>query len=97
MSENPTLANPAITPLLNLIQDRVAQQYPTATGPELKAYSEKYLTGIFATMFPDAVSSYQKSSTAAGEDKTPNPFARDPDFDFGNWLEGRQPAASKQT
>ncbi len=52
MTENPAFSHPAAQPLLAVIQDRLATQFPTATSAELTQYAKKYFQGVLEVFNP---------------------------------------------
>lgn len=58
-SENPIFSNPAVTPMLEMIQGQMAMKFPNATAAEITQKSKEYLKD-FATVF----SPQQKTTSA---------------------------------
>lgn len=46
--DNPLFQNPAVTPLLDAVQEQMQRKFPNATAAEIKAHAQKYLVGFAA-------------------------------------------------
>lgn len=91
-AENPAFSNPAIQPLVDVVQAQLASQYPQATVAELKSHAVKYLSGAFAAMNPEAASALAAAGARTQEEKSfgasfqARQQAQD-NFDWPEWAE----------
>lgn len=51
-NENPMFSNPAVKPLVTMVQKQMATQFPTATPEQINAHVKEYLTGVFGAITP---------------------------------------------
>jgi hypothetical protein len=68
-AENPQFSNPAVQPLLNLVQERLAVQFPDATPLQLKEHAKKYISGMVQVFAPGSTVPGQEGTAVAGEDE----------------------------
>lgn len=69
-SDNPLFTNPAVTPMLDMVQNQLMQKFPQATPAELKGMAMEYLTGFAGAInAPERNAQEQaKAQTVQGED-----------------------------
>lgn len=68
-SENPAFSNPAVQPLIQALELKLAQKHPQATASELTGMAKQYLQGISTVFNPQASSTEKAQVTASlGED-----------------------------
>jgi len=82
-SENPQFSNPAVQPLLDVIQQRLAERFPEASSSELMTHAKKYLAGVVDTVYPGASAKLQQP-TASPEGN------QDENQDFFNGMRKRE-------
>lgn len=62
---NPALSNPAVAPLVNVIQQRFVQKFPNATSAEINTKVNEYFSQVGAAFNPELVTKANaKGSTA---------------------------------
>lgn len=72
--DNPLFQNPAVTPLLDAVQEQMQRKFPNATAAEIKAHAQKYLVGFAA-----------EANKAFKVDTTPANARVSPSFDEYDW------------
>jgi len=89
LSENPKLSHPAIQPLISVIQQQFANQFPQATTAELKAHALKYLSGVMQTIGPDGLPTSGAGPSGGSGTKRQQDLQAQNLFDWGNWAEAQ--------
>lgn len=46
MQENPAFQDPAMKPIMSMLQSQLAQKYPTATPAEIASFAQQYMSGM---------------------------------------------------
>ena len=68
-SENPAFNNPAVQPLIQALEMKLAVKHPNATAAELTGMAKQYLEGLGTVFNPNKVSEQAAATTASlGED-----------------------------
>lgn len=78
---NPALTNPAVKPLVDMIQQQVITKYPNATSAEINAKVKDYFDQVGAAFNPDLA---KKASAAAN--MQPGLQVQQPETDWANYL-----------
>ena len=63
-TENPALNNPAVQPLIQALELKLASKHPQATATELTTMAKQYLSGISTLFNPQATTEAQAATTA---------------------------------
>lgn len=101
-AENPQFSNPAVQPLLSLIQTQLASQFPDASPAELMAHAKKYMGGVVEIFAPGASASLaQQQGQQSGEDENAAFMRRMQannqtvnNFDWDSWATAQQQSSS---
>lgn len=68
-TENPAFNNPAVQPLIEALEMKLAMKHPNATAGELSTMAKQYLEGVGAVFNPSKVTELNNSTTAdTGDD-----------------------------
>jgi len=82
LTENPRLANPAVQPLIQVIQAQLAQQFPQATAAELRQHAQKYLSGVVSAISPEGSAPSEGNKKRPGKQQEAQAKNQ---FDWENW------------
>lgn len=74
VKDNPAFKDPAVAPVVGLIQNQLAEKFPTATADEISAMAREYFTGAAAKLSPP-----KKTGTPSGKKENT-------DDDWEDWL-----------
>jgi hypothetical protein len=77
MRENAAFSNPAVAPVIQALQDQLAQKYPKASVDELQGMAKDYLTGVAGMINPP-----QQKGSKSGDPKD----SKEPEFDWFSHL-----------
>lgn len=67
-AKNPAFSNPAIKPLIDALQNQIAEKYPKATQAELETMAQEYLTGAANLIAPPQKDGNSTPAQKAGKD-----------------------------
>lgn len=91
-SDNPAMNHEAIRPLLQSIQQQMAEKYPDASTKELQGMAKRYLQGTFELVFPQSKEqSRQPRKNAQGttvQERLQNLNNTGADFDWDKFITG---------
>lgn len=101
-AENPQFSNPAIQPILEMIQQRLARQYPEASVADLKVQAKKFFAGAVEIFAPGAKVPVSESVDQNDENAMFVQAMRSSqkgvnDFDWDGWATGTQQKTSPTT
>ena len=88
LADNPALKNPALSPLLSVIQAQLTQQFPQASAAEIADHARKYLSQAASV-----INSGNSAATAAANSSAANGYGgivekqrqQAENFDWGEW------------
>lgn len=63
LADNPALSNPAIAPIISVLQAQLATKFPNATASELKQKAQEYFVGAANLLNPEALKKNQQTTT----------------------------------
>lgn len=84
LTAHPQFASPAIQPLLSVITQQLAAQYPTATSADITAHAIKYLQSVAKVVSPGQVTSETSGPETFATRQQQKKQAADK-FDWGEW------------